>query len=52
MPETVPQNAAYMVAAYVVAAVILLLYTVTLWLRGQKSPRFPPPPPAPRPPRS
>jgi hypothetical protein len=48
MPD-VPQNTPYMVAGYVVAAVILLLYTVTLWRRGPKSPRFPPPPPgAPR----
>ena len=49
MPE-VPQNAPYMVAAYVVAAVILLFYTVNLWRRGPNSPPAPPPPP--RPPRS
>lgn len=34
MPET-PQNAAYMVAAYVVTAVILLGYAVTLWRRSR-----------------
>jgi hypothetical protein len=32
-PETVPQNAGYMVAAYIVAAVILVAYAVTLWRR-------------------
>ena len=42
MPETVPQNAPYMVAAYVVAAVILLLYAVSLWRRGPKPPPGPP----------
>ena len=34
MPET-PQNAAYMVAAYVVTAVILLGYALTLWRRSR-----------------
>ena len=33
-PETVPQTGGYMVAAYIVAAVILLGYTVVLWRRG------------------
>jgi hypothetical protein len=31
-----PENRAYMVAAYVVVAVVLLLYTVTLWRRGRR----------------
>jgi hypothetical protein len=35
MPETVPPNGAYMVAAYTIAAVILLFYTITLWRRGR-----------------
>ena len=33
-PEQVPQTGSYMVAAYVVAAVILLTYTGLLWRRG------------------
>jgi hypothetical protein len=33
MPETVPQNAGYMVAAYIAAAVILVAYAVTLYRR-------------------
>jgi len=33
MSETFPQNAGYMVAAYTVAAVILVAYAVTLWRR-------------------
>ena len=33
MSETVPQNAGYMVAAYIVAAVILVTYAVALWKR-------------------
>jgi hypothetical protein len=31
-----PENRAYMVAAYVVVAVVLVLYTVTLWRRGRR----------------
>ena len=34
-PDTVPQTGGYMVAAYIVAAVILLTYTVILWRRGK-----------------
>lgn len=34
MPE-LPQNAPYMVAAYVVTAVILVGYAVTLWRRSR-----------------
>ena len=33
MSEGVPQNAGYMVAAYIVAAVILVTYAVTLFRR-------------------
>jgi len=33
MSEAVPQNAGYMVAAYIVAAVILVTYAVTLFRR-------------------
>ena len=35
-PDVVPQTGGYMVAAYVVAAVILLGYTVVLWRRGSQ----------------
>ena len=35
-PET-PQNAAYMIAAYVVAPVILLGYLVSLWGRVRRA---------------
>jgi hypothetical protein len=35
-PDAVPQTGGYMVAAYIVAAVILLAYTVVLWRRGGK----------------
>lgn len=34
MPE-LPQNAPYMVAAYVVTAVILVGYAVSLWVRSR-----------------
>jgi len=33
MPETFPHNAGYMVAAYTVAAVILVAYAVSLYRR-------------------
>jgi len=36
MPET-PQNGEYLVAAYVIAAVILLGYWVALWRRARKT---------------
>ena len=32
-----PDNTSYMVAAYVVAAVIYLGYTGTLWLRAKRA---------------
>lgn len=34
MPE-LPQNGAYMVAAYIVTAVILMGYAVSLWSRSR-----------------
>jgi hypothetical protein len=37
MPETFPQNGGYMVAAYVVAALILIGYTASLYLRARRS---------------
>ena len=33
MPETIPQNAGYMVAAYIVTAIIVLAYSVSLYRR-------------------
>jgi hypothetical protein len=36
MPETVPQNGGYMIAAYAVAAVILIGYTLSLYLRARR----------------
>ncbi len=36
MPEGIPQNAGYMVAAYVVTAVILLGYAASLYRRTRK----------------
>ena len=35
MPEVVPQTAGYMIAAYIVTAVILVGYTVLLVRRAQ-----------------
>lgn len=35
MPFETPQNGGFLVAAYVVAAVIYLTYAVTLWGRAQ-----------------
>jgi hypothetical protein len=40
MVET-PQNGGYMAAAYIVAAVIYLTYSVTLWLRARRAVRPP-----------
>ena len=37
MPESVPQNGAYMIAAYIVVAVILVGYAVSLYLRARRS---------------
>jgi len=36
MPETLPQNAGYMIAAYIVVAVIMLGYAASLFQRGRK----------------
>jgi hypothetical protein len=38
-PDTVPQTGGYMVAAYIVAAVILLGYALVLWKRGSSKAR-------------
>jgi len=35
MPFETPQNGGYLVAAYVVAAVIYLVYAITLWRRAE-----------------
>jgi hypothetical protein len=37
MPETVPQNGSYMIAAYILVGVILTGYTVSLYLRARRS---------------
>ncbi len=37
MPQTVPQNGGYMIAAYIVAGVILVAYSVSLYLRARRS---------------
>jgi hypothetical protein len=37
MPSEPPANGGYMIAAYVVAAVILVGYFVSLWRRAGKS---------------
>lgn len=37
MPEAVPANAGYMIAAYIVTAVILLSYAVAMLRRGSAS---------------
>jgi hypothetical protein len=37
MPSEPPANGGYMIAAYVVAAVILVGYFVSLWRRAAKS---------------
>jgi hypothetical protein len=36
MPETVPVNAGYMIAAYTAAAVILVSYAILLYRRTRK----------------
>jgi hypothetical protein len=36
MPETVPANAGYMIAAYTAAAVILVSYAILLYRRTRK----------------
>lgn len=39
MPFETPQNGGFLVAAYVVAAVIYLAYAVTLWSRASRAMR-------------
>jgi hypothetical protein len=36
MPEAVPPNQGYMIAAYAVAAVIIIAYTIFLFRRAPK----------------
>ena len=38
-PVETPQNGGYMVAAYIVAGTIYLLYTLTLWARARAAVR-------------
>lgn len=37
MPPETPQNAGYMIAAYVLTAVVLVGYAVALWRRARKT---------------
>jgi len=37
MPETVPQNGSYMIAAYILVGVILIGYALSLYLRARRS---------------
>jgi len=37
MPETIAQNGSFMIAAYIVAAVILIGYSLSLYLRARRS---------------
>jgi hypothetical protein len=37
MPETVPQNGSYMIAAYILVGVILIGYALSLYLRTRRS---------------
>ncbi len=37
MPQSIPQNGGYMIAAYIVAAVILVGYGLSLYLRARRS---------------
>jgi len=37
MPESVPQNGGYMIAAYIVAGAILVSYALSLYLRARRS---------------
>jgi hypothetical protein len=37
MPDAVPQNGGFMIAAYVIAAVILGGYALSLYLRARRS---------------
>ena len=35
-PELTPENGQYMMAAYIVAGAIYLLYALSLWIRARK----------------
>ena len=37
MPEAVPQNAGFMIAAYILVGVILVGYALSLYLRARRS---------------
>ncbi|MFN2571561.1 MAG: hypothetical protein ABR537_08130 [Gemmatimonadales bacterium] len=37
MPEAIPQNGGYTIAAYIVVAVIIVGYAVSLYLRARRS---------------
>jgi hypothetical protein len=37
MPENVPQNGSYMIAAYILVGVILIGYALSLYLRARRS---------------
>ena len=37
MPQSIPQNGGYMIAAYIVAAVMLVGYALSLYLRARRS---------------
>ena len=37
MPDTVPQNAGFMIAAYIITALILTGYALSLYLRARRS---------------
>lgn len=37
MPPETPSNGQYMVAAYIIAGAIYLLYALSLWLRVRRS---------------
>lgn len=36
-PDATPQNGGYMIAAYIVTAVIYSLYTISLWVRARNA---------------
>jgi len=40
MPPDIPQNAGYMVAAYIVTPVILVGYLLSLWRRARRARRM------------
>ncbi len=37
MPQSIPQNGGYMIAAYIVAGVIIVGYALSLYLRARRS---------------